>query len=239
MSNEISQLKEYAEKHHKNKIVPEYYVTEKMVPGTKEFTSLCKFDGNKATGTAKSKKEARRLSAKNMLLILYEKDSSKFTSPPLKTEEEIVESNKLGDFDHSKLEIYLDEYLENREKDHGTFRRIFVGNIPESTEETLFEVNDQDADVKSLKSNTLEMLKMTGINEVNLGNACRIFNSIIKETKQTHYAEFLETAKNNKYAVVIKLNLNLFTAGGIGDTPQKAIQAACKNAIELLYLSNM
>lgn len=238
---EVSQLNEYAQKWGTSKKQAEYEFVDRMLQNKKEFTAKCKFEGNVTVGSGFSKMEAKRISAGHMLALLHEKDPLKFTATPKitpkKAEEEPVTSNKLEDFDSAKLDIYLDKYLDTREKDYSKFRRLFVGDMPENTEEQ-FQVNDEIVDAKSAKSKTLERLKITGISVVNTENAYRLFKAIVQEMNLSYYAEFLETSNNDRYAVLIKINVNLFTAGGIGGTPEEAIQASCKNAIEFLFIFN-
>ncbi|XP_065216480.1 interferon-inducible double-stranded RNA-dependent protein kinase activator A-like [Planococcus citri] len=228
-----SKLNEYAQKYGTNKKAPDYTFTDRMDRNNrKEFICKCRFEGRTTEGVGSSKNEAKRNSANHMLVLLHEIDPSKFAEKVRLEEEEI--SNTLEHFDRLKLDMYLEKLLEDRETDYSSFRRSFVGDLPENSED--YQIK---ADVNSPQSKTLDKLKISGIGVVNLGNSCTLFKAIVNEMKLRYFAEFLETAKNDRYAVVIKMNINLFTAGGVGESPEQAIQNACKNAIEFLLVLNM
>lgn len=213
---------------------PEYDVRNSPIDNRPRFTAILSYAGETKEGIGPSKNEARRVAACHMLNFLYKKDSSKF-SPEKKSVTEAFEM--VEEFDSDTLSAHFDKYLEDRQRNTSVFNREFVRNVADNLADHFNNIDAGFKSVNSPKSDIINKIIEQKL-DIEVTKAPRVFEKILKQMDLKYYTEFVESAKNDKYVVMIKINFNLFIVYGIGGSPEKAIQTACKNAIEFLTIFN-
>lgn len=216
---------------------PTYEIITHTVDKAPSFTAICTFGSKVTKGTAPSKNEAKRIAACHMLDHLCIIDPSKFSKKTV-TQVEPTRERIAEDFNKERLSVNFGNLLETREKVLSVFSREFVKNVADNLIDHFENIDAGFKQATSPKSPTLDKIKIRGFDVVNTENAHRLFKKIVQEMDLKYFSEFLETAKNDRYIVMIKLNFNLFAVCGIGDTPEEAIGNCCKNAIEYFLTFN-